>query len=159
MNCEGNSTASHSTFRMPATRPSSCLVNICWSAWPNSWNTVSTYKQCHESIWLPIKCKPAAWLIHTTRKISHSKSWNTHESLGSEKMWGNDVLRSKLLWRLHTCYWYTQQNMKNIEEIRFGFFSTYRDPKLPRPIHSKYTYTSLLSAPLLSSKEPKSKVM
>ena len=47
MNWEGNSTASHSIPRIPATRPSSCLVSICWSAWPNSWKTVSNYKNNH----------------------------------------------------------------------------------------------------------------
>ena len=45
MNWLGSSTASHSTPRMPATRPSLCSVSMCCRACPLSWNSVSTSLQ------------------------------------------------------------------------------------------------------------------
>ena len=42
MNCEGSSTASHSTLLMPAASPCGTSVSMCCSPCPNSWKSVST---------------------------------------------------------------------------------------------------------------------
>ena len=42
MNCEGSSTASQSTWLIPATGPVFSVVNMCCSACPNSWKRVVT---------------------------------------------------------------------------------------------------------------------
>jgi hypothetical protein len=42
MNCDGSSTASHSTPLMPDTPRSPTCVSMWCSPWPNSWNSVIT---------------------------------------------------------------------------------------------------------------------
>jgi hypothetical protein len=42
MNCDGSSTASHSTPEMPDTDSSSTSVSMWCRPWPNSWNRVVT---------------------------------------------------------------------------------------------------------------------
>src|SRR3954471_8372760 len=42
MNCDGSSTASHSTPEMPDTPSSSTTVSMWCRPWPNSWNSVVT---------------------------------------------------------------------------------------------------------------------
>ena len=44
MNCEGCSTASHSTPLMPATGPSSTWVSMCCRPCPNSWKNVTQFE-------------------------------------------------------------------------------------------------------------------
>lgn len=44
MNCDGSSTASHSTPPMPAAGPCGHVVSMCCRPWPISWNSVTTWE-------------------------------------------------------------------------------------------------------------------
>ncbi len=52
MNCDGSSTASHSTPLMPDTPSSPTCVSMWCRPWPNSWNSVIT-SSCVNSAGLP----------------------------------------------------------------------------------------------------------
>src|SRR5471030_1798112 len=51
MNCDGSSTASHSTPEMPDTPISSTCVSMWCRPWPNSWNSVMTSSCVNSDGW------------------------------------------------------------------------------------------------------------